>query len=249
MTAASLAELYGALRGADVAALDAAAMNAGVDVLQLMEIAGFQVARAAWSRLGGRPARLVVAAGRGNNGGDGMVAARHLDAWGCNPVCVIVAESERRLRGAAATQLTALRGVGVEVVVSDDPNRLAGLLEEAALAVDALLGTGLTQAPRAPDSQAIDALNAAGVPVLAVDVPSGLDASTGEAPGACIGASATVTLTAVKAGLWTARGQAVAGDLLVADIGMPAAAWRAAGLRAPIAVVGGVLLPVPATTP
>jgi ADP-dependent NAD(P)H-hydrate dehydratase / NAD(P)H-hydrate epimerase len=176
------------------------------------------------------------------------VAARHLDAWGCAVTCVVVAAEESRVRGAAAVQLAACRGIGVDVAVTADADAVRRAAREAALCVDALLGTGLRDAPRGEDAAAIDALNGSGRAVLAVDVPSGLDASDGGAPGACVRAAATVTLTAMKAGLWTPAGRELAGDLLVADIGMPAAAWRAAGLRRPRDVVGGALLPVPATT-
>jgi hydroxyethylthiazole kinase-like uncharacterized protein yjeF len=249
LNSTELANRFGSLTAADVAALDAAAVAAGVDVVQLMEVAGFQVARGAWLRLGERPGRIVVAAGHGNNGGDGLAAARHLDAWGCEVVCLVVTDDESRVRGAAATQLAALRGIGVSVTAIIDMNEVHARIKGADLAIDALLGTGLRDAPRGPDAEAIEALNAGAAAVLAIDVPSGLDATTGAAPGVCVRAALTVTLTAMKAGLWTPRGREQAGDILVGDIGMPSAAWRGAGLERPVAVVGGMLLPVPATTP
>ena len=249
MDAADLVARFGSLTAEELGRLDAAAVAAGVDVLQLMEVAGLQVARAAWAALGDKPRAVLVVAGRGNNGGDGLVAARHLDAWGCAVACLVVAGDDAEVRGAAAAQLAGLRGLGLDVAVTTDINTLRARAREAALLVDALLGTGLRDAPRERDAPAIDVLNGGGVPVLAVDVPSGLDATDGTAPGACVRAAGTVTLTAMKAGLWTPRGRAQAGDVLVADIGMPAAAWRRAGLTRPRDVVAGMLLPVPATTP
>ena len=242
MTVATLEERYGALPPDRIAALDAAAVGAGVAILMLMEVAGWQVARCAWRMLRRRPAPVLVLAGRGNNGGDGLVAARHLLAWGCAVEAVVLGEEER-LRGAVVDQLRAARGAGVAVRVTEDTARLADAAAAAALCVDALLGTGLRSAPREPDAGAITALQRARV--LSVDVPSGLDAGTGQAHDPCVRAEVTCTLTAVKSGLWTAEGRARAGRVVVADIGMPPAAWNACGLRPPAAVRGGALLTVP----
>ncbi|HEY0410472.1 MAG TPA: NAD(P)H-hydrate epimerase [Candidatus Dormibacteraeota bacterium] len=242
MSAASLERRYGALTAGRLAALDAAAVAAGVDVVMLMEVAGWQVARCAWRMLGRRPARVLVAAGRGNNGGDGLVAARHLRAWGC-AVEAAVAGEEVRLRDVVVEQLRAARGAGVTVTAGGATARLSATAAAADLCVDALLGTGLRSAPRPPDAGAITALE--GARVLSVDVPSGLDASTGEAHDPCVRAEVTCTLTAVKSGLWTDAGRARAGRVVVADIGMPATAWSACGLRPPTAVRGGALLTVP----
>lgn len=245
---ATLAELeagYGALDPAAVGALDAAAEAVGVDVLQLMEVAGLQVARLGWRLLRGRPGGVLVVAGRGNNGGDGLVAARHLRAWGCSVTCVVVAEAGE-LRATLTAQVRAARGAGVEVEVGRAAAAtLAG--RPAALVVDALLGTGLRSAPRGDDAVAIAAL--AGRRVLAVDLPSGLDAGSGTARVPCVQAVATCTLTAVKTGLWTGPGRARAGILWVADIGMPATAWAAVGVAAPSLVRGGALRRVPHPPP
>ncbi len=242
MSAASAERRYGALPPDRLAALDAAAVDAGVDIVMLMEVAGWQVARCAWRLLGRRPASVLVVAGRGNNGGDGLVAARHLRAWGC-AVEAVVAGEEGRLRGAVVDQLRAARGAGVTVTAGEDTSRIAATAAAAGLCVDALLGTGLRSAPRHPEAGAIAALENARV--LSVDVPSGLDAGTGEAHDPCVRAEVTCTLTAVKTGLWTRSGRAHAGRVVVADIGMPATAWSACGLRPPTAVRGGALLIVP----
>jgi NAD(P)H-hydrate epimerase len=84
--------------------------------------------------------------------------------------------------------------------------------------------------------------------VLSVDIPSGVDATTGQAYAPAVWADATCTLTAMKAGLWDSAGREHAGDIWVADIGMPVAAWRRCGIAQPGALVGGVLVPVPSTT-
>lgn len=210
---------FGGLTAEQVARLDAAAIAGGVSTLQLMEIAGWQVARCAWRMLGFAPASVAVVAGHGNNGGDGRVAARHLDTWGCS-VTVI------------------------EAAMAPSQADLAG----AALVIDALLGTGLRSAPREPQAAAIRSINAARAPVLSIDVPSGLDATTGEAFDPCVRATLTCTLGAMKAGLWTGDAAACAGAIWVADIGMPAAAYQRCGLRQPPEPRGGELVPVTSAT-
>jgi ADP-dependent NAD(P)H-hydrate dehydratase / NAD(P)H-hydrate epimerase len=242
---ADLAERFGALAADRLAALDAAAVRAGIGTLMLMEVAGWQVARCAWRLLGRRPGRVLVVAGGGNNGGDGLVAARHLRAWGCEVVAVVVGH-EAALRGAIVDQLGAARGAGVPVEVAEDATGVAAAAPAGGLCIDALLGTGLRSAPRSPHAEAITAL--AGARVLSVDVPSGLDASTGQAYRPCVEAEATCTLTAVKAGMWTAEARSRTGRLVVADIGMPATAWAACGLRPPSAVRAGALITVPPPT-
>jgi hydroxyethylthiazole kinase-like uncharacterized protein yjeF len=237
-----LRERFGALTSEEVAALDAAATQCGVDTMKLMEVAGWQVARCAWALLGRHPDKVAVVAGRGNNGGDGLVAGRHLCTWGCSVTAVVVG-GEDQLRDLVRHQLTAARGAGVSVTVSVDPAAVRSATAPAALTIDAVLGTGLRSAPRSPDADAIRALQ--DIRVLSVDVPSGLDAGSGEAFDPCVRAETTCTLTAAKAGLWPARARSFAGRVVVADIGMPASAWRESGLRQPSAIRGGCLLRLP----
>jgi NAD(P)H-hydrate epimerase len=186
------------------------------------------------------PARVAVVAGRGNNGGDGLVAARHLAAWGCSVHAVVVAEGRTSLKQIVATHLEAAQTSGVHTGFAADAVAVRDAMRGSALVVDALLGTGLRGAPREQDAAAIVAMEH--THLLSVDVPSGIDATTGEAHQPAVRAAATCTLTAMKQGLWTATGRAHAGTLVVADIGMPVAAWRAAGLEAPHGVRGGDLL-------
>ncbi|MDQ6848194.1 MAG: NAD(P)H-hydrate epimerase [Candidatus Dormibacteraeota bacterium] len=231
---------YGALTAAQAAALDAAAVAAGIDIAQLMEVAGFQVARLAWTMNGSRPRRLHVVAGHGNNGGDGLVAARHLSAWGC-AVTATVHGHPARLGGVVERQRQAAAAAGVEVTVSADP-RDALAPADAALVIDALLGTGMTGPPRAGHAAVIAGMRGT---ILSVDVPSGLNADDGTAAGAVVHATATCTLTACKRGFWVAASRQWTGTVHVADIGMPRTAWRRCGLGAPPAVRGGVIRRVP----
>ena len=240
MTTSPGPETFGDLTSEQVARLDAAAADAGVSTPQLMEIAGWQVARCAWGHVGGT-ASVGVVAGYGNNGGDGLVAARHLATWGC-AVRVLVLAAEERVSGVVLDHVMSARKCGVDVFVSADPDAVRGVIVEADLVIDAILGTGLRSAPRDPQASGIRAINASGVPVLSVDVPSGLDATTGEAFDPTVRAALTCTLTAMKRGLRRGDAAAHAGAVWIADIGMPATAWRRAGLERPPGVTGGELV-------
>ncbi|HEY8951390.1 MAG TPA: NAD(P)H-hydrate epimerase [Candidatus Dormibacteraeota bacterium] len=189
----------------------------GISVEWLMEAAGWQVARFCLRR-------TAVVCGVGNNAGDGLAAARHLHRWGrlSGVSCV----DASRLHGAAALERDALRKVGVEV--STELN-----LEGAEVVVDAIFGTGLSRAPEGKFAAWIKAINSSGSQVVAIDVPSGLDADTGVAYAPCVHATTTVTLGLAKPGLLSGDGPARAGDVWVADIGVPFEAYAAVGVEVP----------------
>ena len=159
---------------------------------------------------------VVVCCGAGNNGGDGYAAARLLrESW--REVRVLQVTDPASLRGDALVQAERLPGAPAE------PFSAAGL-EGAAVVVDAILGTGATGPPRAPVADALAAIAACGAPVVACDVPSGVDASTGEAAAGAVHAAATATFHAAKPGLWIAPGRRCSGQVEVVDIGIPAGA-------------------------
>ena len=189
----------------------------GISVDWLMEAAGWQVARFC-----GQPA--VVVCGVGNNAGDGLAAARHLHRWGrLVNVCCVDAD---RLRGPAEKELTALRRIGIEV-------RRELELSNARVIVDAIFGTGLSRAPQGRFAEWTEAINASRLDVIAVDVPSGLDADTGSAYAPSVRASTTLTLGLPKPGLFKGDGPGLSGAVLVADIGMPFEAYAAIGIDVP----------------
>ncbi len=235
------ASALGDLTSEQVAALDAAALECGVSTLQLMEIAGWQVARCAWAWIGARVTGISVVAGHGNNGGDGLVAARDLATWGCTVRALVVGD-EARISGIVRGHVDSARRCGVDVSVSTEVGSVRDVITGSAVIIDAILGTGLRSAPRDPQAGAIRAINESGLPVLSVDVPSGLDATSGAAFDPCIGAMLTCTLTAMKHGLRSVAGSTHAGEVWVADIGMPAAAWERSGLPRPHGVTGGELV-------
>ncbi len=206
----------------------------GVTVLQLMEVAGQAVA--AWARehfLGGdaRGKTVLVLAGSGGNGGDGMVAARFLHSWGGRPA-VWLSHEATTLRGAAAHQFRSLRTLGLPIQLPSDPGQEGpAALPDADLIVDALLGFGLSGPPLGPAARLITAANAHPAPVLAVDLPSGLDSRTGHPYDPCIRADATLTLALPKTGLLAPAARPVIGELATADIGIPAEVYDRIGVR------------------
>jgi NAD(P)H-hydrate epimerase len=183
----------------------------GVPSLELMERAGAGVARAVVRTAPEGP--VTVVCGKGNNGGDGFVAARLLRELG-REVTVVGVSRPEELSGDARETLDRL-GDDLLVPLSE------AALPPAAVIVDALLGTGFEGQPRGPVAAAIEAVDALGAPVVSVDVPSGVDASTGVVAGAAVHASLTVTFHAAKPGLWIHPGKAHAGAVETIDIGIP----------------------------
>ena len=207
----------------------------GVGVLQLMELAGQAVA--AWARarfLGddARGKRVLVLAGSGGNGGDGMVAARLLRAWGAHPAVWLSHDpSTLPVQGAAAHQLRTLSALALPIHPPPDPVQEEALdLPDADLIIDALLGFGLSGPPSGAATGLIAAANAHPAPVLAVDLPSGLDARAGTPFDPCIRADATLTLALPKTGLLAPAARSVVGELAVADIGIPPAVYARVGV-------------------
>ena len=188
-----------------------AIQNHGIASLELMERAGEGLARVVAEQV---PAgRIVVVCGKGNNAGDGFVAARLLRLAG-REVEVLSLWPAQWLSDDARAMLARLPGAPA---VDYDP----ALLAKAHGIVDALLGTGSTGAPKEPVAAAIEDLNGARAKVVAADIPSGVDAGTGEVPGAAVRAAATATFHRAKPGLWIAPGKALAGAVSVIDIGIP----------------------------
>ncbi len=207
----------------EAAALDRASAGRGVAVDALMERAGFEVARAAIAFSGGRYGRrAVVICGKGNNGGDGLVAARHLSAAGM-AVTVLLTAAASDVRGPARANLGRLGSTDVRVLGASSA-ALTRELPRADVCVDAVFGTGFRGQVSGAAAEAIGAvreLGASGRPIVAVDIPSGVDGATGEAAEPAVRATATVTFGCLKPGLVFMPGAELAGSVLVADIGFP----------------------------
>jgi hydroxyethylthiazole kinase-like uncharacterized protein yjeF len=201
------------MRGVDRWAIE----ERGVPPLELMERAGAGVTRIV-ERLAPDGAAVVVC-GKGNNGGDGLVVARLLREAG-RSVTVVCAAPPDDFSGDARVNLERLSG-DAPLVLTEDRVRAEQALTEASVIVDALLGTGFEGEPRGTVGDAIEAVNAACAPVVSVDVPSGVDASTGVASGAAVRAAVTATFHAGKPGLWIAPGKTHAGTVETIEIGIP----------------------------
>jgi NAD(P)H-hydrate epimerase len=197
----------------------------GILLIQMMENAGRNLAEMARRMLGGQLAsrHVVVLCGAGNNGGGGMVAARHLQNRGA-AVRVKFVGDPARLKDVPAHQWRILQTMGL--ANNDDPD-----LAQADLIVDALIGYGLTGNPRGPTAEWIVRADAADRPLLALDAPSGLDTTTGMSGSPCIRASATLTLALPKVGLLQANARHFVGDLYLADISVPPELYRRLGIE------------------
>jgi ADP-dependent NAD(P)H-hydrate dehydratase / NAD(P)H-hydrate epimerase len=208
------------LTPAEAAELDRASQERGIAVETLMENAGRAVAEAAVRLAGGRYGkRVVVVCGKGNNGGDGLVAARYLDGWGSR-VTVLRLDRRDAFREPAATNLTRLERSSVRVRPSSS-EALARELARVDVAIDAIFGTGFRGSPEGVSGSAIEALANSGVPVVAVDIPSGVNGETGAVDGTAVDADITVTFGAAKPGVILLPGAEHAGVVEVADIGFP----------------------------
>ncbi len=218
-----------------VRALDAKAEELGVPSILLMESAAHGAA-AAVRRWAGSVAgeRVVGLCGRGGNGGDALGALRWLGLWGAEPVAVLLGEP----RGASAQQAQAFTasfpGRTFTVSCEDEWELVDELLEGADLVLDGLLGVGLQGAARGPARMAIDLVNASPVPVVALDLPSGLNADSGEAPEAAVVAALTLAMAAYKPCHLLPPAAGYCGELQVIPVAYPPGAWEEAEVAAQI---------------
>lgn len=200
----------------DIRAVERRLSDAGVSVSELMHRAGGAAAQEVMHL--GDVSRAVVLAGFGNNGGDGWVAAEDLKASGVDVRVVTPCEPESLHGDLAPMVARAAIESGVKYLVGPSRDELDQLLGAADVVLDAMLGTGFHDAPVAPLSIWIDALNSSGARVVSVDVPSGLSAQTGRAPGAVVVADVTITMLALKPGLLSDDGRDVCGSIVVAPL-------------------------------
>ena len=200
----------------------------GIALLQTMEHAGRNLALVAKALLDGdledRP--IVVLAGRGNNGGGGLVAARHLLNWGAwvQIVCTHAADA---YAGVPAHQLQTLHAMGAPIAWAEE----GWELPPSDLVLDAIIGFGLQHEPQGKARDLIQLANSSVAPILSLDLPSGLDADHGDIFMPHIVAAATLTLALPKQGMLTGGARLACGDLYLGDIGVPPALYDALGLE------------------
>jgi ADP-dependent NAD(P)H-hydrate dehydratase / NAD(P)H-hydrate epimerase len=223
----------------EMRALDAAAIALGIPATVLMERAGLGAAHEVMSRYPERR-RFAIVAGTGNNGGDGFVVARHLLAAGLEPELLLTGPATG-LSPESRGHLEVAERLGVPVQRRPSQAQLRRRLRGAEVVIDALFGTGFRGAPRSAATALIESINAAGRPVVALDIPSGVDASDGTVAGAAVVAELTVAFHGPKLGLIVAPGCRHAGAVVVADIGIPpqleSPTWSALATRALVDLV------------
>ena len=184
----------------------------GLGVLQMMENAGRNLALNAVDMLGTHAGEVAVMAGSGGNGGGGICGARHLHNRGFK-VHILLDREPNALSGSALAQLRILDKAGLEIEKPDDAERF---LKDAAIVIDALIGYSLQGVPKGRTADLISLSNQNASKVLSLDLPSGMDATTGESPGLVIRSERTLTLALPKTGL-----RHLEGELYLADIGIP----------------------------
>jgi len=201
----------------------------GIELIQMMEHAGRHLAHLARSRfLNGKPrdSRIVVLAGRGGNGGGALVAARRLHGWGARVLALTVVEPDE-YDGVGAHQIDILRRLKVPVIAWDPARRL----RSPDLILDGVIGYGLKGPPGGAAGEMIQWLNRVATPAVSLDLPSGLDATTGMPTEATALAAATLTLALPKTGFANPEAQRYLGDLYLADIGVPSVLYGGPGLE------------------
>ncbi len=208
------------IRPHEMKALDALAVESGEDPLALMERAGRAAAEQARDMLNScLEKRVTVLCARGKNGGDGLVAARYLAEWGAL-VDVFLLDDPDGLHPHSKHNLKRLEGAGVGWR-NYDPASVRASLQRSDLVVDALFGIGFRGSAEGVYGECIDSINLCGRPVLAVDIPSGVDGESGAVNGPAVRAERTVTFAFPKTGLYMYPGAALVGELVVRDIGIP----------------------------
>ncbi len=198
--------------------------------LLLMEHAGLALARAVHQQASAHVGAVLVCCGTGYNGGDGFAAARHLLLWG-HRVRVILTGRRAQLREEPAVYaaiLTRLKVEQLELTTAAQLRRCEAWIRWSDVVVDALLGIGVQGLVREPVASLIRRINASEKPVIAADIPSGLNGDTGEPCGIAVRATMTVTFELPKQGCFTRPGRGYAGDVRLVPIGIPQEAVRAA---------------------
>ncbi|NHN40201.1 NAD(P)H-hydrate epimerase [Halorubellus sp. JP-L1] len=203
--------------------------DVGLSLPSMLENAGRNLAKASRAVVGDRPQRAFVAAGGGANGGGGLAAARHLENHGTD-VTVALDRAHSELEAAPAAQADALDGTDATLVDATDDvvDAAVDAVLDADVAIDALVGYGLADALEGPAGDLAQVVDQGAKRALSLDVPSGFDATTGEAPGRAVHPNATLALALPKTGL-----DSVPGDLLLGDVGIPVGVYERAGVPAP----------------
>jgi NAD(P)H-hydrate epimerase len=189
----------------------------GIPSIVLMENAGRALAEEVL-KLAKKKARVLIVCGTGNNGGDGLVAARHLKVNGARVVVCIVG-SKTELKEDPKINYAIVKALRIPVIFYKKPSCLP--LKRTDVVIDALFGAGLNRPLQEPYRSVIGRINQSGAYVIACDIPSGLDGTTGKVHGCCVKADKTVTFTLLKTGFFRNAGPSYIGKAVVRNIGLP----------------------------
>ncbi|MBI4387563.1 MAG: NAD(P)H-hydrate epimerase [Candidatus Omnitrophica bacterium] len=195
----------------------------GIPSILLMENAGRAVAEEVQCLLKGKKDEVAIFCGKGNNGGDGFVAARHLANQGTK-VHVVFFQSPSDMKPDPLVNFKILQKMNVSLIdcsVKFDPQKIKNAIHRSKVVVDALFGTGLSKPIEGNAKEAIDLMNALQASVVAVDIPSGLNADTGKIMGICVEAKITITLGLPKKAFCISSAKELIGKVVVADISIP----------------------------
>jgi NAD(P)H-hydrate epimerase len=199
----------------------------GLSLLQMMENAGRNLTRFVIDFLGKNTDRVItIAAGSGGNGGGGLCCARHLYNHGYQ-VEILLTKAAEKLQGVAGTQMKIIQNTGIKI---HSPKRVEEVISSSDIIIDALIGYSLNGPPRGITKEYIEYINQYQKEVISLDLPSGIDASTGETPGVFIKADCTISLALPKAGLMNPA----TGKLYLADIGIPKEVYEGIGIHIPL---------------
>ncbi|MBI2607869.1 MAG: NAD(P)H-hydrate epimerase [Candidatus Doudnabacteria bacterium] len=199
--------------------LDRLAVNSGLEILQMMELAGWHAASLFRLLKIPKTAKIAVIAGKGNNGGGGLSAARFLANAGLK-VKVILADSNLNVN--ARHHLKLLRNSRIPLLpFTKNKQQAAKIIEDSDVLVDAIFGYHLKGTVRNPVAEIIKSINRSRGRKLALDLPSGMDATTGQCASICVEADITLSLALPKTGFKTGSGKKLAGQIFVADLGIP----------------------------
>jgi NAD(P)H-hydrate epimerase len=215
----------------------------GISLLQMMENAGRNMALLARQYLGGDiiDKKICVVVGRGNNGGGGLVAARHLSNWGAE-VTILVPAPSTPFKPVAWQQLETVRHLPVSVVPAGSHTEFIDWCS-CQLVIDAIFGYGLNRPPSGLEAETIEKINGLSCPVLSLDTPSGLDTTCGYRFETIIRADATMTLALPKTGLIDDKALDYVGDLYIGDISVPPILYRQIGVQTCALFEEGPIIP------
>lgn len=200
-----------------------------IQLIQMMENAGRSLAKLTKKFLGNsmKDKHLMIAVGKGNNGGGGLVAARHLYNWGAKVTILLPQEP---LSGVPEIQRNIIQNLPIQRKIGEEALQEISSTKKQMI-LDSMIGYGLISNPKGWVASMINKINALNTTILSLDVPSGLDASTGKIHNPCIKASATLTLALPKIGLLKKQAKEVVGSLYLCDIGIPPILYKEIGLQ------------------